>query len=454
MDLVHGKGRAQKYWMIWQHGRELKQVWAPAKGAERTRLTKYKSAKAAKQKYDALMAAKYKEGYRDVYPAEPAVVAPSPTASSATRDAALEAALRAAPDDRATYAVYSDWLQAHGNPLGEIMALALADKKLSPKRLEALGLPSEQLATFGWRWGMWDWLRLENSVDWMDDKFDAVVLARTMFDMAPCAALRELRIGVLRWDHNHDDVPAVLAEAAKRAWARDLRSLHLGDVDDNVDMAHHVIGVVGTSISKAFPKLRALRLHSSAQTWRGKGVKTFGLAGLELPELESLTIETCSLAKARAKELCAAKLPKLTELELWFGMKEFGANAALADVAPILDAKAFPHIVSLGLCNTEHACDLADALPHGKLAPQLARVSLAKGTLDDDAAETLASNAAAFPRLVRLDVSESFLTAAAIARLGRAFGKRVTIVADDQRLDPDDDDEGRADEARYVAVYE
>jgi uncharacterized protein (TIGR02996 family) len=446
MDLVHGKGKAQKHWTIRQRGRELEQIWAPAKGAKRTRIAKFKSEKAAKLEYHALLAAKYKEGYGDV--------APAATTSAAIRDAALEAALRAGRDDRSRFEVYADWLQAHGNPLGEIMAYMIGGKSITAKQLGKLALPSAQLASFGWVWGMWDWVRLENAVDWMDGTFDAVGFARTMFDMVACAALRELRIGVLRWEHNHEDVPAVLAEAAKRAWARDLRSLHLGDVGDNVDMAHHVIGAVGKPISKAFPKLRELRLHSSEQTWRGKGVKSFSFAGLDLPELESLTIETCSLTKARAKELAAAKLPKLTKLELWFGMNEFGANTTLRDVAPILDAKAFPHLVSLGLCNTEHACDLADVLPHSKIAPRLAEVSLAKGTLDDDAAETLASNAAAFPKLARLDVSESFLSAAAVARLGRAFGKRVEIVAAQQRLDPDDDDEGRADEMRYVAVYE
>jgi uncharacterized protein (TIGR02996 family) len=445
MDLVHGKGKAQKHWTIRQRGRELEQTWAPAKGPERTRITKYKSEKAAKLEYDALLAAKYKEGYRDVPPA--------PTANAAIRDATLEAPLRANRGDRQAYEVYADWLQSHGNPLGEVMAFMIGGKSITAKQLGKLGLPSAQLASFGWVWGMWDWVRLENAVDWMDGTFDAVGFARTMFDMVACAALRELRIGVLRWEHNHDDVPVVLAEAAKRAWAGDLRSLHLGDVGDNVDMAHHVIGAVGKPISKAFPKLRALRLHSSEQTWL---VKSFSFAGLDLPELESLTIETCSLTKARAKELAAAKLPKLTKLELWFGMKAFGANATLRDVAPILDAKAFPQLVSLGLCNTEHACDLADVLPHSKIAPRLVEVSLAKGTLDDDAAETLASNAAAFPKLARLDVSESFLSAAAIARLGRAFGKRVEIVAERQRLFEldDEDPEGRAAAMRYVAVHE
>jgi uncharacterized protein (TIGR02996 family) len=448
MELELAVGRKKKRLDVRVDKRTLTLITRDPGKNERVKKTVLGSTKAAQAAYAKLVAAKLAEGYRD-----PAARA-APPAAAATRDAELEAALRATPDDQAPYAVYSDWLQSHGNPLGEIIALALADKKLSPKRLDVLGLPGEKLATFGWRWGLWDWLRIENEVDWMDEAFDAPALARALFAMAPCAALRDLRLGVLRWDHNHDDVPAVLAEAANHAWARDLRSLHLGDVERDVDMAHHVIGVVGKPISKAFPKLRTLTLHSSQQSWRGKGQKTFGFAGLDLPELESLTIETCSLSKARVKELCAAKLPKLTKLELWFGMKEFDADATLRDIAPILDAKAFPHLTSLGLCNTEHACDLADVLPNSKIAPQLVELDLSKGTLDDDAAETLASNAAAFPKLARLDVSESFLTSTAITRLARAFGKRVAIVAEDQRYDADEDDEDRADQMRYVAVYE
>ncbi|HEX4454366.1 MAG TPA: hypothetical protein VH143_26075 [Kofleriaceae bacterium] len=67
--------------------------------------------------------------------------------------------------------------------------------------------------------------------------------------------------------------------------------------------------------------------------------------------------------------------------------------------------------------------------------------------------DVLAANAAAFTKLEQLDVSQSLLTRDAIARLGRAFGKRVTIACDDQRLgiDADEDD---AEAMRYVAVYE
>jgi uncharacterized protein (TIGR02996 family) len=73
----------------------------------------------------------------------------------------LEAAIRASPDDRAGYAVASDWLQQQGDPQGELAALSLAgdDEALADRIIEL----KTQLApievgglsplTLEWRWG-------------------------------------------------------------------------------------------------------------------------------------------------------------------------------------------------------------------------------------------------------------------------------------------------------------
>jgi len=129
------------------------------------------------------------------------------------RNSALEAAIRANRDDPAPYMVYADFLQTRGNPIGELIAFADREPKRAAQIIEKLGLPREDQATFGWRHGLWQWLRLENARDWMDDEFQALALAGPLFASIPCCALEELRIGVLRWMHNFEDVPAVLAQA-------------------------------------------------------------------------------------------------------------------------------------------------------------------------------------------------------------------------------------------------
>lgn len=74
----------------------------------------------------------------------------------------LAAAIVAAPDDPATRAVAADWLQQHGDPLGELVALSLADDpRLHARRIEHLrhavvprpGFSLKDDWQLGWRWG-------------------------------------------------------------------------------------------------------------------------------------------------------------------------------------------------------------------------------------------------------------------------------------------------------------
>jgi hypothetical protein len=147
---------------------------------------------------------------------------------------ALEKALR---EDGAP-AVYIDWLQAQGAPIGEYIALAAAleGKRNAKKQARLaelatqLAMPTPEFATWGTLHGFFAWLRLENRKDWMDDTFDPVAFAKRLFATPLCAALDELRIGILRWDRNAKDVPAVLCEAADTRWAKSLSRLHPGDL--------------------------------------------------------------------------------------------------------------------------------------------------------------------------------------------------------------------------------
>lgn len=436
-------GTSNKFWEIDLGAKSFAVRWGRIGTKGQLKRFSFQAAHLAQRAHDKLVADKKQKGYRD-----PAKVVALPTWP---REPALEAAIRADREDTGGYEVYADWLQANGSPLGELIALqcALTKRKDARKLRRAasivatLGLPDRKLATITWRLGLWDTLRLENAIDWMDNSFDARELARHAFGHPACVALRELRIGVLRWDNNHDDVPHVLAEAGKQPWAADLESLVLGDVKSDIDMEHHVIGVVGKAIAKAFPKLRRLVLRSSEQTWRR--TKTFGFAGLDLPELESLAIETCSLMKVRLRELLAAELPKLTKLIVWVGSKEH-ANVTLRDFAPILAGKAFPRVTRLGICNFEQEDALARMIHTTPAARKLVELDLSKGTLDNAVAAELASHASSFPKLERLNVEENFLTYPGIRSLADAFGTRVRLLSGAQR----EDDDGN----RFVAVGE
>ncbi|HLL22353.1 MAG TPA: TIGR02996 domain-containing protein, partial [Kofleriaceae bacterium] len=324
---------------------------------------------------------------------------------------ALEAAIREAPLDAAPYAVYADWLEAQGSPAGEWSALERTERDPDRRAVLAqqLGLPPPELATWGTRHGFFSWLRLENARDWTDALFDPVELATQLFKSPLAAGLEMLRIGMLRWDHNHTDVPAVLDVAGQYGWATALDLLHLGDIDSHIDMAHHVIGEVGPVISRAFPRLRELHLKSGEQTWRGGG-ETFGVAGLALPALETLVIETCAMTSARLADLFAGELPRVRELELWFGSRDYDSDATVADLAPLLTGDRFAAVTDLGLRNHELGSELIEVLARSPIAPRLRSLDLSMSTLDDVDARALAAAAARFPMLETLDVDDNFLT--------------------------------------------
>lgn len=439
LELIKGK---QRHWTeLVLDKKKLTTRWGgtgiPMKSSTKTFGTPAK----AKASYEAAVASKLEEGYRD-----PSSLGPPPKEMPRNED--FEAAIRANREDPAVYAVYADWLQQQGSPLGELIVVQQQNKKpRAAKLIDELGLPGDKVATYGWRSGFWQWLRIENEADWMNEKYDAAEVARNLFSRPMCAALEELRIGILRWDHNDVDVPAVLAEARKHAWAADLPKLHLGDVDRNIDMAHHMIGDVGKPISKAFPKLQRLKLHSSEQTWRGGGV-TFGISGLDLPELSELVIETCSMSKKRLGHLLAAKLPRLEKLEVWFGSENYGCDASIKSLTKILDGSAFPRVRHLGLCNAEFQNDIAIAMASAKISQQLESLDLSMGTMTEVGAEALIAGAKWFRKLTALKLDKNFLPMETV----RAVRKAFPFATADAQKEPDNSVAGETH--YYVSVAE
>jgi uncharacterized protein (TIGR02996 family) len=443
MRLVRTDGHEKREtWEILLAGKTVTTIAKAHRQNAKRRTLRYGSPAKAQQAYDAMIAQQRAAGFRAIGEIDPPAI---PIA----RDAELEAAIREDRADPAPYLVYADWLLERGSPLGEMLMLAQRPKQA--RRVTALakqvGLPSPDMATFGARHGLWQWLRIENEDDWMDGAFDVRPFARALFGSPLCAALEELRVGIIRWDHNHEDVPAVVEEAGRHAWARDLARLHLGDVPHNIDMAHHVIGDVGRPITKAFPHLVSLKLHSGEQRWRTKK-ETFGIGGLALPHLRELVIETCALTRARVKALTTAELPALERLELWFGAHDHDSDALAIDLAPLLDGKRLPHLAHLALRNSELGSELAGVLAASAAAPRLVTLDLSMGTLDDTEAAALAAHARRFPKLTRLTVDDTYVTRAGVRALRAAFTGVEVSAAD--RKEPYEWDPG----ARFVSVAE
>jgi hypothetical protein len=315
--------------------------------------------------------------------------------------------------------------------------------KRSNALIKKLALLDEDLGELTFKWGLLESVRIENRRDWMDDQFDCRPVLEKLFGSAACVALRELKVGVIRWDGHQEDLQRLFEIAGRFEWAKALERLHLGDVQD-VDMTHHSLGTVGKAISKTFPALRSLILHGGQHYADHDASLDF--SGLVLPELKQLVIETCSMNKKRLEALWAAKLPKLEGLTLWFGDREdYGATATLKDLAPLLEGKVFPNLKHLGLANAAFESELAAALPKSKLAPQLESIDLSMGTLHDGDVPGLVAAAKTFKKLRSLDVSDNFLSKSGVAALAKAYPH---LDAGEQRVGYE------VDGQRYVSVSE
>lgn len=373
------------------------------------------------------------------------------------QDPELDARVRANRDDAAPFLVYADWLTQKGDPRGELImvqhkraggatdpALEAREKELLSENQSFLGgvIPhgeprgrrlADGVATATWRWGFFDSLRLFNTIDWMDGAFPTEEVTTRVFQLPAAACLRELKVGVLRWEYQARDVATVIEQGKKAPFAKELSILRIGDVGGiDIDCAHHEIGDV-SDVSKAFPNLRELTI------WGYE----IGLKDLDLPKLETLKIQTCGLSVDTLGAVVTGKLPALARLELWFGSEDYGCGCTIDDVRPLLDSSAFPKLKHLGLMNTEMADDICSAIGEAKLLPQLESLNLSMGTMGDAGARSLLEHRERLKHLKSIDVSDNFLTEEMIEELK---GAGLPIVSRDQK-DLEDD-------YRYVTVAE
>lgn len=432
------EGGSSKFWEITLDGSTVKTRWGRIGGPGQTRLEELDDLVAARSSYDRQLGEKLKTGFQ---------MAPGqvPVVPAGKVDAALEQAVRLHPRDERAYLVLADALSEAGDPRGELISVqhALAnvpnDQKLQArekKLLSALKLPDPEWVSLVWRWGFVQAAHFHNSKDWMDSNFDAVALARNVFAMPMCAALEELQLGVLRWEYQAEDVPALLAEAARHAWAARLECLRIGHLPDfDIDMAHHTVGDL-SQISRGFPGLRSLVIHAGE----------LELGVISLPLLEELTVETCALNHERLASIANATLPRLERLALWFGSHNYGCNVTVEEVAPILDGARFPRLAHLGLMNAELTDTLCEVLAAAPVLPRLQTVDLSMGTMSDSGAHALARTPAAFRHLREIDVSDNFLSSDGLKAL-RALGCPVKSKSQKDAAASDRD-------YRYVTVGE
>jgi len=358
----------------------------------------------------------------------------------------------AADGDVTAAQVYADWLQGEGDPRGELAAIQLRratdrkNKELKKIEKELLAhhadrllgklAPARELMKLQWHAGFIHAARIANTHDNDDDKNQnklaiADVVA-WLLDEPSARFLRRLTVGIVTFfDNDYSDVAARIGQRYLPA----LRELYLGDFDyEDTELSWSELGDV-EPLYAALPNLRSLQLRSGSMS----------LGSIVLPKLERFEVMTGGLDSDAARSIASAKWPSLKSLSIQIGSDEYGGDATIDDLRPILDGVGLPRLEHLGIKNCELTDDLIEPLASSRILPQLRSLDLGMGTMSDDGARTLFRLQKAFAHLEKIELDDNFITGEGERLLAQT---RLQVEIGEQR-----DDEGDPTN-RYASVAE
>ncbi|USQ84969.1 STM4015 family protein [Streptomyces phaeoluteigriseus] len=268
-------------------------------------------------------------------------------------------------------------------------------------------------------------------------------------DTVDPARVRALVLGVGAYGSELDAAdPAttakLLADAAGRLTG--LEALYLADLTfEECELSWIVQGDV-TPILAAYPRLEELAVRGSNGGFDGE--PGLDLTPIRHERLRTLRFENGGLPSSVARGVAASDLPALERLDMWLGTEDYGRDASVADLAPILDGGRLPALRDLGLRNADIQDEIAAAVAAAPVVARLSTLRLSLGTLGDAGAEALLGGQP-LTHLAELDLHHHYLSEPMTGRLREALepsGVRVDL-----------DDRQRADaegHGRYVSAGE
>lgn len=338
--------------------------------------------------HDALVLEKQREGFRLARDDRaPPALAEMPADDE--RGPALEAAIAADPEDATAYAVYGDWLQKHGDPRGELIALQQANatpaaigKHIATHAARLLG-PLAALVRdirepdgppFTWRNGFIRRAELASA--------KGRELGSTLAQLfAHPSARFVLELGVRA--HDRKDALDALAAIASAAPP----TLHELDFFARADL-----GRIESDLGKSLSELERI----------GITARTYELRTLELRRVRRAKFLAGSMSSSAIEAIAAAPWPVLERLEIRFCGPTGACEADFHDLRPLLLRADMPALTHLRLRGCAFAGAAARTLAAAPLARQLQVLDFSQGNFTPNDVAMLAKHAGNFPNLVEL----------------------------------------------------
>lgn len=247
-----------------------------------------------------------------------------------------------------------------------------------------------------------------------------------------------------QWNTGPDESSAPIVEALVAARDRlpNLTALFLADIIREECEISWINQSDVAPLFLSYPALEHMRLRGDNGS--------LSLGSLRHDRLKSLVIEAGGLHAAVVQQVVTAHLPALEHLELWLGTEEYGGDATIDDVLPLLFAERFPKLRYLGLRNSEIADQIAFALAKAPILEQIAVLDLSLGTLGDVGAAALLESPAV-RKLKKLDIHYHFCSPGVVASLQQLADEAGFELDASEAQEPDRFD---GEESRFVAISE
>lgn len=231
----------------------------------------------------------------------------------------------------------------------------------------------------------------------------------TLLDHPVALVLEALVVG--SWDEVFDQsseaARVVEALVAARERLPRLRAIFFGDVISEECEISWIQNTDMAPLLSAYPQLEHFGV---------RGTNGLSFSTLQHQSLRSLTIQSGGLDAALVRAIGAADLPALDHLEIWLGTPDYGGDATIDDLTPILTGDRFPQLRYLGLRNSAIADEIAAAVAQSQVLERIRVLDLSLGTLSDVGAEALLASAAV-RQLEKLDLHHHYCSPELIARL-------------------------------------
>ncbi len=364
-------------------------------------------------------------------------------------DRDLERAIEEDPDRVENYLVYADWLTERGDPRGELVACSAPTASPTARRKagEILAkheryfagqlMQSQELEYYvalEWALGWIAGARVWSEYDIQEQAGAFVEPAlRGLFALPSSKFLQRLTIGCFDFEGNCDFSRLYPIFTPRPT----LRELFIGDTTmEQQELSWTRAGDLAP-INALFPNLRRLKVRAGSMSLAN---------ALAYPKLESLVIECGGLAAENVCAIAAARLPELTELEIWFGRDRYGGNSTIVDIVPILQGEKLPKLTRLALRNCEFTDEICEIIGATPIIARLRELDLSMGVMTDAGAADLVKQRAELAHLAKLVVDDNYLTSAGVESLA-AIGIEVASQRQKRVYDGDD---GR----RYASVGE